>query len=619
VKNVNFNMKFLNMKIPTIFIIIFLFFSLLTEGVFAEDILYSSQGEQGVFLGNLNNLQVHDNQYLENITIPNTHQDLIAGDQYMTQFKSTSDGGYIIAGGNMVGSGRAITRLNSSFEIVWSKQYALTTDTLILDVEELSNGNFLAVGRNTRIISNGARTIILIIDSEGNFISSMIENTGTGNNYISVLKKLSNGNIIGSGYGAHSEIPIMFFDPEGNIIWQQKFLVGSSSGNNYVTNFFQLDEENILIGGQDDISGTSRYAYVAKLNIQTGSVVWAKAFTGGMYQDDIVHNIVADDSGIYVITRTKRYSQFGGIDILITKIDEDGNTIYSKVVGGTGDDVPSKSAMFLSNGELIISGWTTTNATDSNLFFLRINLATDNFEVKYFENSNGNDVIVNVIQIENGFMIGGLITEEMSTNREVFFQYINQDFLLGDCFNDFFGFSITNSSAVMTDTTSHTSPLNFTTLPEGIITSEITDIVFLCNTETYTTSGNYNIIISFNEKVDYLEGLYVHEEIPVSTSIRYSILDKSCSVKYIDSVGSTNNKIDLRQVDLTFPLEICLSIDFETNDMFVSPRLYSWEIRYVNKSELPQTGGNTNFMSVLLISLLILKIKKNLKINFRRF
>ena len=144
------------------------------------------------------------------------------------------------------------------------------------------------------------------------------------------------------------------------------FVAVDNTGNLYTSGFFNgtldfnpgVGTNNLTSIGSDD-------AFISKLD-SVGNFIWAKNFggTGTTYS----HGIILDGSGnIYVCGTFSNTTDFdpnagvtnltslGGNDAFISKLDGNGNLIWAKSFGGTGNDAV-KSIAVDASGNIIASG-----------------------------------------------------------------------------------------------------------------------------------------------------------------------------------------------------------------------------------------------------------------------
>lgn len=168
-------------------------------------------------------------------------------------------------------------------------------------------------------------------------------------------------------FHGENDIFIVKFDANGNIIWAKgeggnstdlfNSLGIDDNGNTYITGYFR--SSSITFGNTTLANQGYVDMYVVKYD-PNGNALWAKSPIGP--GDEIGNEVITDPLGnIYVIGLFDVTVDFGGnsftadngsTDIFVVKYDSNGNTLWSKVTGG-------------SNGE---NGFGIARDTNENLY-----------------------------------------------------------------------------------------------------------------------------------------------------------------------------------------------------------------------------------------------------------
>jgi gliding motility-associated-like protein len=164
-------------------------------------------------------------------------------------------------------------------------------------------------------------------------------------------------------------------------VWAKKIgLMGSdcgystafdNSGNVYLTGYFSETVDFDPGPGVYNLTSTSLSVdgFVCKLD-QNGNFVWAKTISGP--EADLANDIKVDSNGdLYVIGRFMNTVDFdpgagvfnltanGFHDLFVLKLDSDGNFIWAKAAGGTGDE-DAISCVIDTDDEICITGYYQT-------------------------------------------------------------------------------------------------------------------------------------------------------------------------------------------------------------------------------------------------------------------
>ncbi|MGD0710935.1 MAG: SBBP repeat-containing protein [Bacteroidales bacterium] len=169
-------------------------------------------------------------------------------------------------------------------------------------------------------------------------------------------------------------------------------VVTDASGNSYVTGYF---ESPVISFGTDTLTNAGGYdIFLAKYNIN-GNLQWAKS-AGGKYWDK-ANSIALDSSGnIYVtgcfqsdtlIFGSTTLIDKGGYNIFLVKYDNNGNVIWAKSAGGTGNDYATSVAVDASGNVLLTGNYSSPSINFGNSILMNTGY-NDIFLAKYDANGN---------------------------------------------------------------------------------------------------------------------------------------------------------------------------------------------------------------------------------------
>lgn len=257
---------------------------------------------------------------------------------------------------------------------------------------------------------------------------------GTNYDYPTALTVDASGNSYATGFFKSSDLVFdqdtlttaggfdMFavkYNTNGNVVWAKRggnsandFSYGitvDASGNSYVMGEYL--SSSITFGSTTLINAGSSDFYIVKYD-SVGNVVWAKGNGGAA--GDYGYGITTDASGNIYVTGGFRSSTItfgsttltntGGYDIYAAKYSSDGNVLWAKSTGGTGDDfgygigVDAAQNIFVSGNfsspSFTFGSSTLTNKGMSDVFILRIANVPDIVSVVDIANDQGGQVRV---------------------------------------------------------------------------------------------------------------------------------------------------------------------------------------------------------------------------------
>ncbi len=161
-------------------------------------------------------------------------------------------------------------------------------------------------------------------------------------------------------------------DAEGNLLWQHS-LGGSST--DYGEAVVNGNDGGAVIAARSRSTNGDRSGFyggwdywIIKLDDETGEIEWEQHFGGSStdYALDIANSVDGDGYFVAGITCSGNFDVTGakgGCDIWVIKIDNSGNLVWEKIVGGTGQEW-AYGVDATSDGGCVVGGQTLSNNQD---------------------------------------------------------------------------------------------------------------------------------------------------------------------------------------------------------------------------------------------------------------
>jgi len=167
------------------------------------------------------------------------------------------------------------------------------------------------------------------------------------------------GGTTGGGLGAEDAI-LTKFSADGTVEWSKVFGGGNYE---YFTHMLACSDGNFLALGPTTSLGAGAWdIYIVKFDAN-GNVLWERT-QGGTNQD--LPNGVCEASDGYVITGGCTNCGPGAYNILVSKIDFDGNTLWTRVYGSSGQDLGGKP-IEMPNGQIWLVGYLNVNSSSDGI------------------------------------------------------------------------------------------------------------------------------------------------------------------------------------------------------------------------------------------------------------
>ena len=321
-----------------------------------------------------------------------------------TQLIKTGDNGYLLGGysrsdntGSKSETGRGgfdywVIKTDATGKELWNKRFGGAKNDYLNSMMQTPDGGYLlggssesGVGGDKSGVSRGDRDFWVVkISSTG---TKEWDRTfgGSGFEDLRQLRQLASGNYILGGYSISPagddksegsrggyDYWVVTLNPRGNKISDYRY---GGNAHDYLQDVLVNPDGSLLLGGtslsglshdkSQNSEGSSDY-WVVKVG-SNGERLWDKSY-GGTGQDYLQALAATGDSYILAgysnssANNHKSQNNRGGTDFWLLKINADGQKLWDKTYGGTGHE-ELRSLLVTSNGNLLLGGTTFSEAS----------------------------------------------------------------------------------------------------------------------------------------------------------------------------------------------------------------------------------------------------------------
>lgn len=309
--------------------------------------------------------------------------------------KITADGGSIITGYTDSKNGDIspqpnreywdlwVVKLNRCGTIEWEKSFGGSNYESGRDIVQTSDGGYLVVGETNS----------------------------------------TDGGVI-SGYGGTKDIWILKLSANGTLLWQKRYGGNGLDIGNHLHlledgTFYVLASSSSNDGNISGNHGTAGYTDGVLMKLDaTGNLLWSRCYGGSkneeFYDMEIINGRTylagfANSTDGDIPPQQKNY------DIWLLALDANGNKVYSKVYGGSQNDV-AYSICKGNDGSLTLAGYTTSNDGDvsgakgsQDYWVININAPSGNKNWQRVLGGTDADYANAVIpESDGGYLVGGI-------------------------------------------------------------------------------------------------------------------------------------------------------------------------------------------------------------------
>ena len=327
--------------------------------------------------------------------------------------------GYIIAGKTTsFGGGNAdmyILKTDANGDSLWMTVWGTSRQEHAHDVITCSSGGYAVVGIE-RIVQNSYPQVVFHrLNSSGAIIGTRtyghigsddgwsINETGDGGFVMAGRTDVSNTN--------NDDVYLIRTDTNGDTLWTRTY-----GGDDHDEGYHAeqtLDGGFIITGGTSSPSGGSEWDVYLIRTDAIGDTLWTRYYGGPNYEMGYYVQQTLD-GGFVIAGETNSYGA-GNSDFYLVKTDASGDTLWTRTYGGYHNDV-ARSVQYVNNGYIIIGHSLSFGATDEDMYIVRINLLGDTLWTKVI-GGDGQDFGYDIEPTSDGGYIATGYTNSWSSNN----------------------------------------------------------------------------------------------------------------------------------------------------------------------------------------------------------
>jgi len=246
------------------------------------------------------------------------------------------------------------------------------------------NINFLALGKKVKYdleIEEGVQKHLLvnILNNEVKEILPVLtwDRTYGGNGEdaaFSLIQTTDGGYAVSGGTDSQgaggTDAWVIKLDKQGNQVWDKTY---GGSGNDVALSLIQTTDGGYAVAGWTQSKGADNLDFwVIKLDEQ-GNQIWDRTYGGS--GDDIAPKpipLIQTTDGGYAVAGATFTKGSGEVDFWVIKLDKQGNQIWDRTYGGSGDDVASSLIQTTDGGYAVAGGISSKGAGNSDAWVIKL-------------------------------------------------------------------------------------------------------------------------------------------------------------------------------------------------------------------------------------------------------
>ena len=272
-------------------------------------------------------------------------------------------------------------------DTVWENFYGSTGNDTGYKVLECTDGGFIALGDYNYNYSSQNSDIYIIKTTQDGVIEWEKIYGGTQGDFALdgiYLDDFDETIIAGYTHSYGEDIRnayLLKINSSGDSLWQKTY---GMRNYNVFHNVIRTSDNNLIMSGECSVNGPNNDCYIVKTDLE-GEIIWEYTFGGDL--SDSAYNAIEHPENGYIIIGTTRSSGAGMSDILIFKLDNNGQLQWEKTYGGTANEW-GFSGIKTTENNIIINGMTSSfgNGND-DVYLLKLNSDGDSLWTKTYGGS----------------------------------------------------------------------------------------------------------------------------------------------------------------------------------------------------------------------------------------
>ncbi len=273
--------------------------------------------------------------------------------------QQTDDGGYIIVGETKINGNYDVYLIKTDADggAIWTKIYQRAGTDEGYSVQQTSDGGYIIAG-NTSSGPSFFNMFFIKTDANGDTIWTKTYGGGFLRYCYSVQQTIPDGGYIATGIaqsmGECPKVCLIKLDTEGGNTWTKFY--GTADYYDVAYSVQQTSDTGYIISGYTQSTEFDYDVYLIKTD-SLGNLLWSKVYGG--IADEEGHSVRQTSDGGYIIAGYTKSFGSGSKDVYLIKTDADGDTLWTKTVGGSSGD-EANSVQQTTDGGYIIAGTTSS-------------------------------------------------------------------------------------------------------------------------------------------------------------------------------------------------------------------------------------------------------------------
>ncbi len=349
---------------------------------------------------------------------------------------TTSDGGIFMTGYasayGEIATNLYVVRFASNGDTLWTRTMGGQAWDYGFDGIETSDGGFLAVGSTQSYGTFVHDFYVVRFDSQGDTLwTRVIDGAGDDRNDEALaVAETPEGGFAIAGYsyifgGYYPNAYVIKLNADGDVLWTR--IVGGGSGEKAEDIIVTNDNGLVVVGGGASYSVASSDMYIFKLD-EDGDLLWTRTIGGS--RNDYAYAVAETADGRLVVAgSTNSYGEgatgfLEATDAYIVMFDSDGDTIWTRTIGGVNNE-QIRDIIITDDGYILAAGHSATYGHGfMDAYVIKMNMEGDVVWTNTYGDNNTNMAFGLTEVAQNRYLLIGR-THYSAYGRDVFLAWLD--------------------------------------------------------------------------------------------------------------------------------------------------------------------------------------------------
>jgi len=330
-------------------------------------------------------------------------------DDYGYSVQQTGDDGFIIAGytssSGPGGVDAYLVRTDACGDTLWTKTFGGAYYDECRSVHQTTDGGYIITGYTASLGAGGADVYLIKTNAAGDTLWTKTFGGTDWEEGQSVLQTTDGGYVI-TGYtysfGAGGwDVYLIKTDADGDTLWTRTY---GGRDDDCGWSVQQTADSGYIIAGYTRSFGAGSYDIYLVRTDARGDTLWTRTLGGA--QEDFGRSMQqTSDGGCIVVGSTTSYGA-GSADVYLIRTNANGDTLWTKTIGGReGDGASSVQQTF--DGGYIIAGGTSSFGEGCDVYLINTDANGDTLWTKAFGGGDGDGTGSVRRTSDGGYIVAG--------------------------------------------------------------------------------------------------------------------------------------------------------------------------------------------------------------------